>query len=144
MAASTAIAFATVLGAVACVDGGSSQGLVFRWRWLALLWMAFGALAGWFLWQAVWAADTVGTPRVRRRLMIYLVLLGIGGVAVFVFPITFVPPGQFRDVLTGLIAAVAVLTFVGWMIFHLGRLFSADGAGDRAGKRADPKSPDRP
>ncbi len=136
---STAFAFAGVLGAVACVDGRTSQGLVFHWRWFALVWMTIGAGAGWFLWQAVWAADAAGTPRVRRRFVTWLVLLAIGGAAVFVFPIIYVPAAQFRDVLTGLIAAVLVLSFVGWMIFRLGKLFSEPQAGAHSEKESQTK-----
>lgn len=126
IAGSTAIAFAAVLGSVACVARTPAQGLVFHWRWMALLWMVAGAVAGWSLWRAVWAADSAGTPRARRRLMVMLVLLGAGGLGVFVFPIVFVEAGQIREVATGLLAAILVLSFVGWMIFQLGRMFGQD------------------
>jgi hypothetical protein len=140
IAVSTALAFAAVLGSVACVDRTVSQGLVFRWRWIALPWMALGVVAGWYLWRLVWAADNSDTPRARRRLIIYLSLLAAGGIAVFVFPIVFVPSGQFREVLTGLIAAILVLGFVGWMIFRLGRLFSGDGSDDSGDDSSQSKS----
>ena len=109
---------------MACVARTPVQGLIFRWRWGALIWMLLGACAGWYLWQAVWAADAQ-TPRARRRFFVMLVCLALGGLTVFVFPIIFVPAGQFREVLTGLLAAVLVLSIVGWMIFQLGRMFSA-------------------
>jgi hypothetical protein len=130
---STALAFAAVLGSVACVDRSATQGLVFRWRWTALIWMALGAVAGWYLWHLVRVADDSHTPRARKRLMVYLVILALCGVAVFVFPIIFVPAGQFREVLIGLVAAIAVLGFVGWMIFRLGRLFSGEETNDSGG-----------
>ena len=138
IAVSTAVAFAGVLGSAACVDRTTAQGLVFRWRWIALLWMGLGAGGGWYLWQAVWAADTARTPRARRRLVISFGCLALGGVAVFVFPIIFVPAGQFREVLTGLFAAILVLSLVGWMIFQLGRMFT--GGEDRESHSTTKKS----
>jgi len=140
IAASTAFAFAAVLGTAACVDGGGgSHGLVFRWRWAALVWMALGATAGWSLWQAVWAAEAGRTARLRRRLMLNLAVVALGGIAVFAFPITFVPAGQFGEVLTGLLAAIVVLSFVGWMVVQLGRLFDSKGSEDSSHSAPDHK-----
>lgn len=133
IAVSTALAFAAMLGTAACVDGHGSHGLVFRWRWAALVWMAFGAAAGWTLWQAVWAADASATARRRRRVMLYLAIVALGGIAVFAFPITFVPAGKFGEVFTGLVAALIVLSFVGWMVVLLGKLFASSDSQDSRG-----------
>jgi hypothetical protein len=141
---STALAFAAILGSVSCVERNPVQGLVFHWRWAALFWMAGGAAAGWYLWQAVWAVDTDETPRARRRLLLSLALLAAGGIAVFVFPIVFVPAGQVGEVLTGLIAAVLVLSFVGWMIFRLGKVLSDESPGDTGRQGPDQKPSARP
>lgn len=134
---STALAFAAVLGSVSCVERNPVQGLVFHWRWAALFWMAVGAAFGWYLWQAIWASDETENPQVRRRILLRLSVLAAGGIAVFVFPIVFVPSGQLGEVLTGLIAAVLVLGFVGWMIFRLGKLLSEESPGDTRGPDAN-------
>ena len=127
-AVGTAAGFAVVLGSVACVVPAGAQGLDFRWRWLALLWGAVGLAGGWHLWRLLWRLEAEPSDKARRRLIRFCVVLFIGGVAAFAYPFRYVAPEKFRDVLTGLGAAVLVLTFAGWMLFRLFRSLSSEGA----------------
>ena len=117
----TALSFAVVLGSVACLVWSPSAGLGFRWRWIALVWMAVGASAGAYLWQLIGRLDEHPSPAARKRLVLYCLVLLVGGLAVFAYPFRFVPPEKFRDVLIGLLAALGVLSFAGWMLFLLFR-----------------------
>ena len=117
--------FGLVLGSTACVcPGEGDQGLVFHWRWLALIWGAGGLWAGWHLWSLIWQLENVPGVKPQQRLRRYCIALAIGGVAVFAYPFRFVAPDKLRGVLTGLIAALVVLSLVGWMIFRLVEGFS--------------------
>lgn len=127
-AVGTASAFAIVLGSLACVVPAGAQGLDFRWHWVAVVWGAVGLAGGWRLWHLLWRVQAEPTPRARRRLLRYCFLLLLGGVAAFAYPFRFVAPEKFQDVLTGLGAAVIVLTFAGWMLFRLFRSLSREEA----------------
>lgn len=119
-AAVTATGFGLVVGSVACVGpGDGNQGLVLRWHWPALIWSAVGFWAGWHLWSLLWQLEKRPEAKTKRRLRRYCIALALGGVAVFAYPFRFVAREQFRPVLTGLLAAFAVLSLVGWMIFRL-------------------------
>ena len=89
--------------------------------------MFIGAAAGWFLWVLIGRLEANPSVAARRGLVVYCVLLSLGGLAVFAYPFRFVPPEKFRDVLIGLVAALIVLSFAGWMLF---RLFKALSKGD--------------
>lgn len=123
-AAGTGLSFASVLGSVACLVWSPDAGLGFRWRWEALLWMLLGAAAGWYLWVLIGRLDSHPNQAARKRLVAYCVLLLLGGLAVFAYPFRFVPQEKFRDVLIGLITALLVLSFAGWMLFRLFRALS--------------------
>lgn len=123
-AAGTGLSFAIVLGSIACVVWSPGAGLGFRWRWVALPWMALGAAAGWYLWVLIGRLEAAPTSRTRKHLVLYCMLLLLGGLAIFAYPFRFVPQEKFRDVLIGLAAALFVLSFAGWMLFRLFRALS--------------------
>ena len=123
-ATATELSFAIVLGSVACLDWSPSAGLGFRWRWGALLWMFIGVAAGWYLWVLIGRLETCPSRATRKGLVVYCVLLLLGGLGVFAYPLRFVPPEKYRDVLIGLVAAIAALSFAGWMLFRLFRALS--------------------
>lgn len=123
-AVATALSFAVVLGSVACLAWSPGAGLGFRWRWTALPGMAVGAAAGWYLWALIGRLEEHPGPASRRRLVLYGLLLLLGGLAIFAYPFRYVPPEKFRDVLIGLVAALAVLSFSGGMLFLLFRALS--------------------
>lgn len=124
----TALSFAVVLGSVACLVWSPNAGLGFRWRWTALVWMVIGASAGVYLWQLIGRLERQPGPAARKRLVLYCLVLLVGGLAVFAYPFRFVPPEKFRDVLIGLMAALAVLSFAGWMLFVLFRALNRSGS----------------
>src|SRR5690348_16958349 len=83
--------------------------------------MVVGAAAGSYLWQLIGRLEKQPSPAARKRVVLYCLGLLIGGLAVFAYPFRFVPREKFRDVLIGLVAALAVLSFAGWMLFLLFR-----------------------
>jgi uncharacterized protein YfiM (DUF2279 family) len=139
ISASTALGFAAALGSAACVERGVNHGLAFRWHWSALAWMTLGVAAAYRLWHLVWLAQSDATGKARKRLVRYGALLTVGGLGVFVYPMVFVAREQFGDVLIGLIAAFAVLTFVGWMIYRVFQGFIRSDAADQAVNARDAK-----
>lgn len=132
---STALSFAVVLGSVACLGWSPSAGLGFGWRWTALIWMIVGAAAGLYLWQLIGRLEKQPGPVARKRLVLYCLALLVGGLAVFAYPFRFVPPEKFRDVLIGLVAALAVLSFAGWMLFLLFRALNRSEAPPRQSRK---------
>ena len=132
---STALGFAAVLGTAACLERGADQGLDFHWHWRALLWMGLGVAAAVRLWQLLWRAQADDTGKAGKSLVKFCILLLIGALGVFVYPILFVSSEHFNDVLTGLSLATAVLTFVGWMIYRVARGFEESDADNDTAKK---------
>jgi hypothetical protein len=95
--------------------------------------MCIGASAGWYLWLLIGRLEMHPAPATRQRLVAFCVLLLVAGLAVFAYPFRFVPPEKFRDVLIGLVAALLVLSFAGWMLF---RLFRALNRGESPPERS--------
>jgi hypothetical protein len=117
----TAVGFAAALGTMACLQRSAGNGLTLQWHWRAVLWMALGSAAAVRLWRLVWRAEAENTPRAKKSLKRFCVVLLASALVVFVYPIAFVSSEHFSDVLTGLSLATAVLTFVGWMIYRVAR-----------------------
>jgi uncharacterized protein YfiM (DUF2279 family) len=113
---STALGFALALGSEACLERGVDHGYDFHWHWRALFWMAVGVAVGVQLWRLVWRVEADNTAKNRSHLGRFCVVIILGALAVFVYPILFVTGPQLKDVIFGLCLAVAVLTFVFWMI----------------------------
>ena len=123
-AVATGLSFAIVLGSVSCVVWLPGAGLGFQWRWIALLWMGVGLAAGGYLWLLIGRLEAAPSRAARRRLVVYCILLLLGGLSVFAYPFRFVPREKFGDVLIGLAAALFALSFAGWMLFQLCRALS--------------------
>jgi hypothetical protein len=131
----TALSFAVVLGSVACLEWSPSAGLGFRWQWPALLWMFIGAAAGWYLWRLLGRLEANPSQAARKRLVVYCLVLVVGGLAAFAYPFRFVPAEKFRDVLIGLVAALVVLSFSGWMLFRLFRALNRSDSPPQRGRK---------
>jgi len=123
VAFSTALGFAAALGSEACLERGVDRGYDFHWHWRALIWMAIGVAGAVQLWRLLWRVEDDNSPRNRRQLGRFCVVIMLGAIGVFVYPILFVTGPQLKEVIFGLCLAVAVLTFVFWMITRVFRAF---------------------
>ena len=126
VAGSTAFAFAAVFCSLACVGRNATGDLDFEWRWPALIWLAIGAAGGWFFWRLAWWSEKAVQPRAKAWFVWYCCLLGLLTLFLFLRPLRFVAAENVRDVLIGLVLAVAVLSLFGYMIFALVRFFSRE------------------
>lgn len=124
----TAIGFASMLGSLACMSRGPNGRFVIGWSSWALLLGAIGFVAGLQFWRLLWRAEAEQDPArpLRRKLIRYSVGLGLLAFGCFVYPIRFVDPVRRREVFLGLIMAIVVLTFVGWLIFQAIRWVSSN------------------
>src|SRR5271155_571535 len=136
VAFSTALGFAAALGSEACLERGADHGYDFHWHWRALIWMAIGVAGAIQLWRLLWRVEADNNPRNRRTLGRFCVVIMLGAVGVFVYPILFVTGPQLKEVIFGLCLAVAVLTFVFWMITRVFRGFIASDAEEEAANPA--------
>ena len=125
---STASGFAGMLGSLACLSRGPNGRLLIGWSPWSLLLGAIGFAAGLGFWRLLWRAEAEQDPAhpIRRRLVQYSIGLGVVAFSCFVYPIRFVDPVRRREVFLGLIMAIAVLTFVGWLIFQAIRWVSSN------------------
>lgn len=129
---STGLGLAALFGSMAALRPGDGRWLQFGWNWMILVW----AVAAWLLngrwWAAVLEMQDRPNPESRKRLLRYSVLLGLLGLAAFLYPIRFAAGEHYRALTEGLIKAVAALSFVGWMLYRTGRLLVAqDAAAER-------------
>jgi hypothetical protein len=137
VAFSTAIGFAAALGSEACLERGADHGYDFHWHWRALIWMAIGVAGAIQLWRLLWRVEADNTPRNRRQLGIFCVVIMLGAIGIFVYPIMFVTGPQLKEVIFGLCLAVAVLTFVFWMITRVFRGFIASDVEEESANSAN-------
>jgi len=125
---STAMAFAGMLGTLACMSRGANGKLTYALNLWILPWAALGFTAGLYFWRLLWQAEAETNPAApaRQRLIRYSVAMGIGAFVSFVYPIRFVDPTRRTEVLLGLGLALTVLSFMGWLIFNAIRWVSAN------------------
>lgn len=119
-AASLAIAYAWLAGFVRQPAGGLS----FHWRWLMLPWAVAGFLSTIYFWRKVWPKDRPNSSRtdlIKGSLVLVLPALWW-----LIFPLRSLSGEHFRQVMEGLIAAAAVLTFGALMLIRLGRALERD------------------
>lgn len=116
-----------MLASLTCLSRGANGRLAIGWSAWSLPWGALGFAAGLWFWRLLWRAEAERAPDhpARRRLIRYSLLLGTTAFASFVYPIRFVDPVRRTEVLVGLLMAVAVLGFMGWLIWTTIRWVSA-------------------
>lgn len=117
-----AIAFGITAGVLSALKrGGSSLELEFGFRVIPAF--AVGAAIGWAYWQFI-------SKRLRerqslatsKRFWVYSILLLLGGLFSFFYPLRFVARGAVGEVLQGIVAAlflVGVIVFVLWRLAKL-------------------------
>jgi len=69
-----------------------------------------------------WKTATSSVSSARKG-SLWLALIGV---AVFLYPLRFVPPEKLPDIAIGLTLAVAALSTIAWMIWQVGRFLDRD------------------
>lgn len=124
----TAMGFAGMLGSLACMYRGPNGRFVIGWSGWSIPLGAAGFVAGLGFWRLLWRAEAEQDPKhpIRRWWIRYSIGLGVLAFGCFVYPIRFVDPVRRQEVLLGLLMAIGVLTFVGWLIFQAIRWVSSN------------------
>jgi len=123
---STAIGLGTVFGTVACLEWKEYEGPSFHWHWPVLLWIGVGVAAGIYFWRQIWHAQDAPPGHARMHLFKAWAALAAASGATFAYSVRTFRLAIFKDVLLGVFAASVVLSFIGWVIFRLMRLFESD------------------
>ena len=127
----TAVGLGTVFGCMGCLEWKEYQGPSFHWHWPVLLCTGAGVFAGIYFWRQIWHAQDAPPGGSRAYLIKAWAALAAASTATFIYSVRTFRWENFKDVLLGVFAASAVLSFVGWAIFRLMRLFESDtGGGD--------------
>ncbi|HVU09217.1 MAG TPA: hypothetical protein VHG89_11805 [Verrucomicrobiae bacterium] len=129
----TIVFLAVAYGWLACLNRTANGDINFHWRWSALLWIAIGIVSPIYFWRQVWPVKNSGQNR-RKRVVFGSFVLVAPWLWWMVYPLWFLSGKHFADVLTGLLAAAAVLSFGAWMVFKLIKGFAEE---DAAQARAD-------
>ena len=123
-----------MLAAVASLEK-TSAGLTFAFTAATVVFFIIGAGLGWGFWRAAigWInsqAETVAANssarKSRRQFAVWTALILLAGLVCFLFPLKFVLEGKRREVFEGFSMAVAVLSFVGVLIWRVIRAFERD------------------
>lgn len=124
----TATGFAGMLGLLACLSRGPHGHFVIGWSPWSILLAAIGFAAGLGFWRLLWRAEAEQDPAhpIRRQLVLYSVGLGVVAFGCFIYPVRFVDSIRRREVFVGLIMALAVLSFMGWLILQAIRWVSSN------------------
>jgi len=143
---STALSLAAAYGWLACFDRQPSGDFNFHWRWNAWLWVFIGLGSTLYFWRKIWPPEDRPSAT-RREIVKGSAVLTLPGLWWILFPLRFLSGQHFWDVVIGLAAAAAVLTFGAWMVTRLIKAFersdredmnalnSADAAAARAETR---------
>lgn len=126
-------------GSLAMLTCGD-QGFEFHWRSFVPFVAAAGAAVSWAFWRVVFRLidQAVETAAAWRRLWIAVAIIMAFAFAAFLYPIRCVSAEVRGDVLIGLFAAVAVLSFAGWALRSLVRAFERASEDDPGAKPGGP------
>jgi len=136
----TALSLAAMYGWLACFDRQPNGDFYFHWRWSALPWIFIGFGSNAYFWRKIW--PPAGRAQATRKDIIKgsaaLLLPCLWWLA---FPLRFLSGQHFWDVVEGLVAAAAVLTFGAWMVTRLIKAFEqSDADGLNAPNPTNPES----
>ncbi|MSU34629.1 MAG: hypothetical protein EXS36_05880 [Pedosphaera sp.] len=117
VAMATGLAFAGMLASLAAVEVGAGGKLVLRWHWAIAPLVILGLVIGVGFWRLVFRSAAHETNLSHRRLR--QAAAGLAGMAItsFLYPLRFVQPDRRNEVLIGLVLAIVVLSFVGWLVW---------------------------
>lgn len=107
-------------GFVRQADGG----LIFHWRWLVLIWACIGFFTTIYFWHKVWPPED--RPPGRKGIIEGVIALALPGVWWLILPLRAQSGQHLWEVVMGLTAAVLVLSFGAFLVYHLGRAFEDD------------------
>src|SRR5262245_58054259 len=116
-----------VFGCMACLQWTEFKGPSFHWHWLVLFWISVGIFAGIYFWRQIWQAQDAPAGGARKHLLKGWLVLAVACATTFAYSVRTFKLENFKEVLMGVFAASIVLSFVGWMIFRLMRMFEEDG-----------------
>ena len=117
VAIATGLAFAGMLASLAAVEIGAGGKLVLRWHWAILPLVVLGLIIGVSFWRLVFRSAAHESNRSRRHLKQAAAGLALMAISAFLYPLRFVQSERRSEVLIGLALAIAVLTFVGWLLW---------------------------
>ena len=121
-AGSIALAFGVLFATIESARQ-SPSGFVFQTgggTWLAF---AVGAVLGAIVWKIV---SSTSVARVGSVMRATLVLLLLGGLATFLYPLRFLKPQTLIDVSHGLVTGVVAVGFLAYMLWRIKRALDRD------------------
>jgi len=121
---STALAFGTVLGSMASLHKDASA-FSFQFSGETLVGFAIGAAVGFLYWKLVSLSATLRTSLLLR---VASVLLLLGSVGVFLYPLRFLSSEKLAEVWQGLAADAIVLSLLGVILWRIKRFLDRDSA----------------
>jgi hypothetical protein len=113
VSASTGLAIGGLLAALAMLERSTSGGIGLRFSWLAPFLFVAGFTAGWQFWRFMFRASELDPAVSRRILKRWGVLFGLIAVLCFAYPIRFAASEKKRDVVDGIVLAIAALGVAG-------------------------------
>jgi hypothetical protein len=121
---STALAFAFMIGLLSSIQGKTSQGLQFGWNWGVLVWIAAAIACNGVFWRQAWTAQAAPTPANKRRFLLGCCLMGLLGLAAFLYPMRFSEKSfsHWFSLIHGLVTAVLFLSALGWIFYKFIRM----------------------
>jgi hypothetical protein len=116
-ALSTALGFGAAAASTASLRS-SPVGFSFQLSARTFVAFVIGAAVALIYWKLV-----AQESRAARRASL---LIALGGVGLFLYPLRFVPAGNLHDLAVGLILAACALSLVGFLIWRITRLLDAE------------------
>jgi len=126
--AASALGMGGMVASLATVRQGP-HGFEFHWTALAIPGFVAGALIGCLYWAMIFRFSArSGAHGGRRPVAIASAFLLVLAMAVFLYPIRFIPDQKRGDVIVGLAAAIVVLGGIGFLIHTIVRWLEQDDA----------------
>lgn len=119
---STALSIAVMYGWLAGFETEADGGFRFHWCWPQIIWTVIGYLSTAYFWHKAWPAKRHAAAG-RRDIFKATVVFAVPFLWWATLPLRLDSGPDLKDVITGVIAAVIVLSFVGWMLFRLFKAF---------------------
>jgi hypothetical protein len=121
---STAVVLAAAYGWLAGFVRQPNGDLDFHWRWPVLVWAFIGFATTVYFWRKIWPPGNHAAT--RKGIIGGVIVVALPGIWWLIFPLRSQSGEHLRQVITGLTAAVIVLSFGAWLIYRLGRAFEDD------------------
>ena len=116
----------------------TASGLGFEWSWGVIPAFFVGVVLATLYWRLtrrlILSSEKSGSandPRDRlaaRKFKIFSLMLGLGAVAAFLYPLRFVPRDKLGEIVQGLLLAFAVLGLVGTVVWRIKKFLDKDTA----------------